>query len=861
MSGQRGTWLGCRRESGSWACRRYDDGTFLLQTGKDGRKHPIPPADAGPTGDLQVEMPDGPLQVRDGDISPLPLALHNRGDQRLYWVQVFQSITRDQDNTNPLIFHPPDTRVILEPGETVKVEAGVSALGAFDAPESGPTTLELAVTSARDEPLAVSLPAQYQAPSIEPKPPVLEREGDEGAQLLLAVKKAGGRAAARYAYTATLSGAQEPLARVELVVPDDAPARVPFGLDDRDSLLKDGTDLLTESTLHRAYRHLRHLLGSESEGDTTLDLAVERLDFPPHRWSFPDLTIVEPPPPWMLYLGALALLLAAVALAYWVRIVRHPLLLRLSAQPESLPDLELESLGEARRLLRRTRRLEATLASAGISSGTLDQATALAASPDPKAFCETLARLLQGSCEPHSHNHLALFTLALPEGFLLNLQRCLLAVPDPRQAPKELAAQLSGLQVAGAPVGLLIGREPEQRAALKNLPRDRSRQWVVPDGRELSRLLLDPDPAQALARVIAGQVPLTRLSPYQTRGGVTNESLFFGRNQLLADILGGEPGNHLIVGGRQLGKSSLLKAIHRHYENRDEVECHYCSVSTSPLPVVLAPVLGLTPGSAMDALLQHLHQPGSAHHRLLLIDEADKWLSKDRADRYSTLHAFRNLSEQGLCYFVFAGFWGLYHAASQDYQSPLKNFGASHVIGALEHEACREMVTRPMAALNIGFDKDELVERLIHATGGRANLIAIVCNAILKGLDPGSRLVTADDLERGLDDSDLREALGGWGELGGDAEASRLDQALVYATVEAGSFTRGEIMDRLEALGFSFQPQELEQSLLRLELAFILGEQKGGEEKGRFYYRVPLYREMVRAREPERALRRLVGGS
>jgi hypothetical protein len=272
------------------------------------------------------------------------------------------------------------------------------------------------------------------------------------------------------------------------------------------------------------------------------------------------------------------------------------------------------------------------------------------------------------------------------------------------------------------------------------------------------------------------------------------------------------------------------------------------------LAVVLAAKLSLAPGSGIDAVLQHLHQPHDSGHRLILIDEADLWLEREQADGYPTLHAFRNLSEQGLAYFVFAGFWSLYFAASQDYQSPLKNFGASHVIGALEPAACREMVTKPMAALNIRFEDDALIEQLIAATGGRANLVAITCNAILKGLDPGSRVITAADLNRGLADPDLREALGGWGQLGDDAAASRLDQAIVYAMVDSDGFSRGELMDRLDAVGLAFQPEQLQQSLLRLDLAFILGEQDGC-----FSYRVPLFRDMIRGLEPERSLQRLVG--
>ena len=654
-------------------------------------------------------------------------------------------------------------------------------------------------------------------------------------------------------------GAGESLSPVVLEAVRDggALAQVSFGLSATNRVLKDGADLLTETPLQRTLRHLQRLLGLGSGFDTTLSLEVERLDYPRHRWRFPDLPIVEPPPPWKLYLGALALLLASALLVYWQRVYRHPLLLRLSQHPEQLPDLELESLHEAQRLLRRTRRLDSTLAQAGISAATLARATRLAAAADPSLLCETLAQRLQGRCQTLAHTDLKLHTLTLPAGFLLNLQHCLLVSPKPDQvpdkAPAELAAQLGGLQVAGAPVGLLIGQGAAQRTALKHLPRDRSRQWVVPDGRELSRLLLDPDPGQALARLIASQVPLTRLSPYQTRGGVTKERLFFGRTQLLADILGGEPGNHLIVGGRQLGKSSLLQAIHRHYQARGEVECHYVSVSTSPLPVVMAPVLGLPPDADMDAVRQNLHQSPHAHHRLMLIDEADSWLQQERSTGYPTLHAFRNLSEQRLCYFVFAGFWDLYYAASEDYQSPLKNFGASHVLGALEHESCREMVTQPMAALNIHFAHDALIEQLITATGGRANLIAIVCNAILKGLDPDSRVIDSAALQRGLADPDLREALGGWGQLSGDATANRLDQAIVYATVEHDSFSRGELMQWLDAFGLRYQPQQLAQSLLRLELAFILGNQDG-----RFAYRVPLFREMVRGLEPARSLQRLV---
>ena len=46
-----------------------------------------------------------------------------------------------------------------------------------------------------------------------------------------------------------------------------------------------------------------------------------------------------------------------------------------------------------------------------------------------------------------------------------------------------------------------------------------------------------------------------------------------------------------------------------------------------------------------------------------------------------------------------------------------------------------------------------------------------------------------------------------------------------------------------------YQPEQLRESLARLELAFILGRQQN-----RYSYRVPLFRKMIRSQEPERFL-------
>jgi len=66
-----------------------------------------------------------------------------------------------------------------------------------------------------------------------------------------------------------------------------------------------------------------------------------------------------------------------------------------------------------------------------------------------------------------------------------------------------------------------------------------------------------------LANLLASQLTLTQLSPYQLGGGVNREAIFFGRQEIIAHIINRDPANYLVVGGRQLGKSSLLKALGR----------------------------------------------------------------------------------------------------------------------------------------------------------------------------------------------------------------------------------------------------------------------------------------------------------
>lgn len=159
-----------------------------------------------------------------------------------------------------------------------------------------------------------------------------------------------------------------------------------------------------------------------------------------------------------------------------------------------------------------------------------------------------------------------------------------------------------------------------------------------------------------------------------------------------------------------------------------------------------------------------------------------------------------------------------------------------------------------MATMGLSYASAELVERLVRETGQRANLVAIACNEILKHLDPRHRVISQAAVESALESAAIDDALEGWRDLGGTgAEDSRLDRILVYATLGRDGFTQGEAMQLVEEMALRVEPERVQRSLKRLELAYVLGRSGSAGEGGarRYTFQVPLFVQRIREQEPE----------
>lgn len=553
-----------------------------------------------------------------------------------------------------------------------------------------------------------------------------------------------------------------------------------------------------------------------------------------------------------LVFGGLALL--------WL--VRHPLIGPAQLKPGRLRRKPYQHLPQLDRLLRLTGRRSAVLRAAGIRPPDWQRALRLA-SASPAARVRALAERLSATCKTAEGEWPVpggMFEWTLPPDLPIALGRCLVyALPEQLEELEEgeLVRQLRLLQTGGDVVLIVSPQHPQSpMPLLQRHAEDRANLHAVLDSPGQTEWLMGGEPAQVLLRLLAAQLQVTRISPYQTRGGVTREDVFFGRERLLARVLNREPANYLVVGGRQLGKSSLLKAVQRRLQEHPSIACHYLSLRDHRLTPRLATQFGLPVETPLEAIIEHLQSQSQGRRLYLLIDEADLFFRDEARNGYPQLSALRALSEEGRCWFMLAGFWDLYAAALLDYQSPLRNFGDILAIGGLEPSACQALATEPLRRLRVGYANDALAERLIEASGRRANLVAILCQECLQALGPDERVIEERHLRQALESQPVQDALVGWGRLSTDEQACRLDRIAVYHTAQQGHTSLTALDALVQAHGATGQAQALRRSLARLQLAYVLRrDETHGLHDARYVFTIPLLQRQFEPQETELLLR------
>ena len=257
-------------------------------------------------------------------------------------------------------------------------------------------------------------------------------------------------------------------------------------------------------------------------------------------------------------------------------------------------------------------------------------------------------------------------------------------------------------------------------------------------------------------------LPYAVVNPYTPfQAGSVPPEMFFGRQDVVNAIQRVNEGSCIIFGGRQLGKSALLRQVQREFHRPDGE----CFAWVEDIKTVGDPLTGEKPDivwvrlrdgfKAIGLLRDHVraNEPRNiithienamdsepSRRVLVLFDEADHFLDADARDAFSVVEGLRHLIQTTENRFkvVFAGLHHVQRFKNMPNQ-PLAHFGQNHLVGPLEPRAARRLVVDPMETLGYRYADESAVLKVLSYTNYHPGLIQYFCRELLSRLQDRTR--------------------------------------------------------------------------------------------------------------------------
>ncbi len=268
-------------------------------------------------------------------------------------------------------------------------------------------------------------------------------------------------------------------------------------------------------------------------------------------------------------------------------------------------------------------------------------------------------------------------------------------------------------------------------------------------------------PAEAFRGLVLRQITAT--SPFVLVGAVA-DAMFFGRERELREIIQYVVAARscVIIGGRRIGKTSILSRLHRVRlpDLGFRTLYHDCSTTLGYDAFFKAAASNWRsdppriPCTTLGEVLDNLQDDKPL---ALLLDEADKLVSFDRNDGWRLFNKLRDLSNSGRAQIVLSGERTL-RETLRDAGSPLFNLVNEMPLGPLEYRDVRELITRPFEQLNIQLvDEAAIVRGIFDFTSGHPNIVQRLCHRLVRRLNQlRTRRITLDDVTLVIKDPDFQ---------------------------------------------------------------------------------------------------------
>jgi len=233
--------------------------------------------------------------------------------------------------------------------------------------------------------------------------------------------------------------------------------------------------------------------------------------------------------------------------------------------------------------------------------------------------------------------------------------------------------------------------------------------------------------------LMGSTLPFSAGNPYFPPSGDCPREMFYGRSAQVAAVQARD-GTCLVYGGRQLGKSALLRTAQREFNSVHDQVAIYVDLKA---PVDAANkadavwgelVAKLTQAAVMPTTRTPPKDPAGAvatavndwldvHETgrlLVLLDETDQYFDLDAQTNFVTTSRLKDLMDAKGRRFkvVWTGLHQVRRFATVS-NHPIAHLGAPAVIGYLEPGPAYRLIEQPCAALGLRFANDALVNRVL----------------------------------------------------------------------------------------------------------------------------------------------------
>jgi len=303
-------------------------------------------------------------------------------------------------------------------------------------------------------------------------------------------------------------------------------------------------------------------------------------------------------------------------------------------------------------------------------------------------------------------------------------------------------------------VVIYLGRlTPPRRRQMMQITRERELQIVILDEVLLTYVIYRGIKQAPLPVFMQCALPFSTVNPYTPyRAGDVPPELFYGRQDMALELQR-DSGTCLVYGGRQLGKSALLRHVERRFHAPEREQISW----VEDIKQLGDPLVGYATNELWSRLRDGFRRFGlltektttgrledipksltDVMHKnpklrvLILFDEADNFLETDAENGFKVVDRLRKLmADTGRRFkVVFAGLHNVQRFKDIPNQ-PLAHFGTALCVGPLEPIDALKLIEEPLATLGFKIERETAL-RILSYTNYHPGLIQLFCYELLK---------------------------------------------------------------------------------------------------------------------------------